>query len=99
MIKKIYFIFSIQFLFILFSLNFSKLYPENKKYPIDFSKYEINETYFIDCPKKKECFKNCSNTGSAMPYKKFDQFNTNDQILRNECTRKCNEIICTDQNK
>ncbi|TGM58490.1 hypothetical protein EHQ94_10870 [Leptospira meyeri] len=84
---------------IIFFANFYKLFTQNKNEIIDFSKYEIKESFYLDCPEKKKCFNECSNSGSAMPNRKYDQFNTNDQVLRNECTRKCSEIICTKSNK
>ncbi len=84
---------------IIFALYSTKIYSEKKNEIIDFSKFEIRENIYRDCPKKKECFKECSKSMSAMPNRKYDQFNTIEQVVRNECNRKCNEIICIDSDK
>ncbi len=72
------------------------MHSEKKNQVIDFTQYEIKENYKFDCPKKKECFQNCSKLYVAMPGRKFDQFNTHEQISLRECNRECSEINCSD---
>ncbi|TGL09120.1 hypothetical protein EHQ43_01290 [Leptospira bouyouniensis] len=76
-------------------LQFTTLHSEKKEKPIDFTQYELKENYYIDCPKKRECFKNCANNYVAMPGHSFDKFNTINQIKIRDCTSKCQEVICT----
>jgi hypothetical protein len=75
------------------------MYSEKKEQVIDFTQYEIKENYKFDCPKKKECFQNCSKLYVAMPGRQYDQFNTFEQFSLRECNRKCIEISCSDSSK
>ncbi|EMY60285.1 hypothetical protein LEP1GSC203_0739 [Leptospira terpstrae serovar Hualin str. LT 11-33 = ATCC 700639] len=75
------------------------MHSQKKEKVIDFTQYEIKENYKFDCPKKKECFQNCSNLYVAMPGRKYDQFTTLEQISLRECNRKCIEINCSDSSK
>ncbi|TGM03229.1 hypothetical protein EHQ79_06600 [Leptospira jelokensis] len=81
---------------VIFFLQFTALHSEKKEKPVDFTQYELKENYFIDCRNKRECFKNCANNYVAMPGHSFDKFNTINQIKIKDCTSKCQEIICTE---
>lgn len=84
---------------LILTIQYTTLHSEKKDKPIDFTQYELKENYYIDCPKKRECFNNCSNNYVAMPGLSFDKFNSLNQIKIRECTSKCQEIICTDNQK
>ncbi|PKA06471.1 hypothetical protein CH366_18875 [Leptospira harrisiae] len=95
---KFRFIYYILFSLVAFLIS-KEMYSEKKEQVLDFTQYEIKENYKFDCPKKKECFQNCSKLYVAMPWIKYDQFNTLEQISLNECNRKCAEITCSESLK
>ncbi|XDD45202.1 hypothetical protein AB3N60_10790 [Leptospira sp. WS39.C2] len=72
-----------------------EIYPEKKEQIINFTEYEMKETYQFDCQEKKECFKKCSNRYVAMPWRLYDQFHSLEQFSLRQCNQNCIGIICS----
>lgn len=88
-----------QFVYIISTLAFVSTAELLSKYskPFDFSKYELNDSYKVDCKEKKACFKRC-NSNTNLLYIFFawkgPVENNLEERIKYGCTNDCAKIVC-----
>lgn len=81
--------------FLFFCLQTSVLAKDKK--PFDFSKYELNNSYNLDCKEKRECFSACRRGAPSLFFLFAFIGSTDPEVkekIRMGCYNDCARIVC-----